>query len=149
MKAFVTAAKAAKTNKENEEDAISFTHDGRDVKFYQPSVGQQAVMMGMSGSDLNVSTASDFIALFFEMMDNDTQKYFKSRLLDREDSFELDGDGGMMDIYSWLAEQWSGKPTKPASGSRSSASKTGKGSTAPTRAKGSTSSRSRSTASSQ
>lgn len=154
MKAFVTAARAQKVE-ENEDEAIVFKHDEREVKFYQPSIGQQAIMMQLASSDMSpgnsgkTGPAADFIALFFEMMDTDTQKYFKSRLLDRHDTFDIDGEGGMLEIFEELMEEWSARPTKSASGSRASRSKTGKQSTAPTRAKASTSSRSRSTASSR
>jgi hypothetical protein len=148
MKEFITAAKDD-IGVVNEDEAITFKHDGREVTFYQPSTGQVAIMMAMSGRDMKGKEAGTFINLFFGMMEEDTARYFESRLMDRTDSFDLDSEGGIFDIWTELSEEWSARPTKEPADFQPPQRATGKRSTAPTRAKGSTSSRSRSTASSR
>lgn len=146
MKDFVTAAKDD-LGEVNEEDVISFKHDDREVVFFVPSVGQQAIMLSMGGRDMDTKSAGTFIHLFFEMMDGPTQRYFQSRLLDRMDPFDLDSDGGVFEIFENITKEWSGKATKRPSDYQKPQSTTGRASTGSTRAKGSTSSRSRSRAS--
>lgn len=151
MREFVTAA----AREEDDEDGkLIFTHDGEEVVFFRPSSGQMALMMSLgvgvtSKSKRGGESVARFIALFMELMDGDTQDYFESRLLDRRDTFDLDGEGGIFDIWEYLVEEWSARPTNEPSGSQPSRRATGKASTAPSRAKASTSSRSRSTASSR
>jgi hypothetical protein len=149
VKEFITAA-ADSIGNVDEEEAVKFLHDGREVKFYKPSSGQAAIMMTMGGREMNVAAAGTFIQLFLELMDEDTRRYFSSRLLDRNDPFSnLKGEGGLFDIWETLMEEWSARPTKQPSDFQPSRRATGRSSTGSTRAKGSTSSRSRSTASSR
>lgn len=129
------------------EDTLTFKHDGREVTFYKPSTGQAAIMLTMTSREMDAKNAGTFIQLFFELMEEETAKYFQSRLLDRKDSFDLDGPGGIVDIFENISEEWSGKDTKKPSDFQRSQRATGKASTAPSRAKASTSSRSRSRAS--
>lgn len=149
MKEFLTAAQDD-IGEVDENDVISFKHDGREVTFFVPSTGQQAIMLSMGGRDMGKGAAAgQFIHLFFEMMDEDTQRYFNTRLLDRQDTgFDLDTEGGVFDIFEYITEQWSGKAKKQPSDYQKSQSTTGRASTASTRAKASTSSRSRSRVSS-
>ena len=149
MKEFITAA-ADSIGNVDEEDVVEFLHDGRKVKFYKPSSGQAAIMMTMGGREMNVSAAGTFIQLFLELMDEDTRRYFSSRLLDRNDPFSnLKAEGGLFVIWEVLMEEWSARPTKQPSDFQPSRRATGRSSTASSRAKASTSSRSRSTASSR
>lgn len=148
MKEFITAARE-NLGEVNEDDIIAFKHDGREVVFFVPSTGQQAIMLAMGGRDMDKKTAGSFIHLFFEMMDHDTQRYFNTRLMDREDTgFDLDTDAGVFDIFEYLTEQWSGKAKKQPSDYLKPQSTTGRELTANTRVRASTSSRSRSTDSS-
>ena len=148
MKEFITAA-ADDLGEVNEDDIIQFKHDGREVTFYVPSTGQQAIMLSMARRDMDVKAAGTFISLFFEMMDDETQRYFQTRLMDREDKgFDLDTEGGIFDLFDYLKEQWSGKAKKQPRDYQKSQSTTGRASTGRTRARASTSSRTRSTASS-
>lgn len=148
MREFVTAA--TRGEKRDEEEPITFLHDGREVTFFKPSSGQFMLMssIGIGGSS-NPRSIGTFIALFMELMDEDTQGYFEGRLLDRHDTFDIDSEGGIFDIWEYLAEEWSARPTKEPSDYQPPQRATGKRSTAPSRAKGSTSSRSRSTAASR
>ena len=84
MKEFITAA-LDDLGEVDTEDEIVFLHDGREVTFYTPSTGQQAIMLAMGGRDMDTKAAGNFIHLFFEMMDAPTQRYFNTRLMDRED----------------------------------------------------------------
>lgn len=148
MKEFITAAQED-LGEVDENDVIEFKHDGRDVRFFVPSTGQQAIMLSMGGRDMDTRAAGTFISLFFEMADDESQRYFQTRLMDRDDrAFDLDTDGGIFDIFDYLTEQWSGKAKKQPSDYQKPQQETGRASTARTRAKASTSSRSRSRASS-
>ena len=144
MKEFITAAVEAA-----EDEEITFVHDGREVRFFVPSTGQQAMMLSMGGRDMDTKAAGMFIHLFFEMADDETQRYFQTRLLDREDTgFDLDTDGGIFDIFDYIASQWSPKASKQPADYQKSQSSTGTASKARSRAKASTSSTTRSRASS-
>jgi hypothetical protein len=148
MKEFVTAAKDG-IERRVEEKPISFLHDDTEVTFYEPSPGQAVLLLGMNPRTMDMRDARTFLALFFNLMDDDTRDYFEDRLMDRTDPFELDSEGGIADIFEYLSEEWSGKATKQPSDFQQSQSATGRASTASTRAKASTSSRSRSRASSR
>lgn len=148
MKEFITAA-AEDLGEVDEDDVIEFKHDGRKVRFFVPSTGQQAIMLSMGGRDMDPKAAGTFISLFFEMADHETQRYFQTRLMDRDDKgFDLDTEGGIFDIFEHITEQWSGKAKKQPADFQKSQSTTGPASTGRTRARASTSSRTRSRASS-
>jgi hypothetical protein len=147
MKEFVTAA-ADTLGEVDEESKITFRHDGRDITFFEPSTGQQAIMLAMGGRAMNTKTMGMFIQLFFEMAEDDTARYLQSRLLDRNDTFDIQGEGGMFDLFEALTEEWSARPTREPSDSPSPRRANGRASTGTTRAKASTSSGSRSRASS-
>lgn len=149
MKEFQTAARDS-IGEVDENDFVEMKHDGRVVKFFKPSPGQASIMLTMGGRDMDLHQTGVFISLFLELMDFDTRRYFESRLLDRNDPFsQLDCDGGIMDIWEELMKGWSARPTKQPSDYRPSRRSGGKTSTASSRAKASTSSRSRSTGSSR
>lgn len=150
MKEFYTAAKDT-IGEVSEEDLIVFKHDGTEVTFYQPSSGQLAIMSNiMQGSKTDPTLAGNFIQLFFAMMEEeDTLPYFRNRLMDRKDTFDIDTEGGMFEIFEELVGEWSARPTKQPSDYQPPRRATGSKSTASTRAKASTSSASRSRASSQ
>lgn len=148
MKEFITAAQED-LGEVDENDVIEFKHDKRNVRFFVPSTGQQAIMLSMGGRDMDTKAAGTFISLFFEMADGETQRYFQTRLLDRDDTaFDLDTEGGIFDIFDYLTEQWSGKAKKRPADYQKPQSETGRASTGRTRARASTSSTSRSRASS-
>jgi hypothetical protein len=147
MKEFVTAAKET-LGEVDEESKITFMHDGREITFFEPSTGQQAIMLSMGGRNMDVRAMGTFIQLFFEMADDDTARYLQGRLLDRNDTFDVTGDGGMFDLFEALTEEWSARPTRSQSDSPKPRRATGRASTGTARAKASTSSASRSRASS-
>lgn len=148
MQEFVTAVS------EDDEDldepqSVTFLHDGREVTFFKPSTGQLALMMSMGGREMDLKTAGNFIALFIEMADEESQRYFQTRLLTRPEPgqpvFDLASPGGVYDIFEKLGEHWGGKKSKQPSDYAKPQRATGRASTGTTRAKGSTRSRSRST----
>lgn len=143
MKEFVTAAKGRATER-NEDDAITFLHNGTEVKFYRPNDAQQAMMLAMGGRSMSLKAAGTFIHLFIELGDDDTQRYFQDIMLDATSGFDLKEEGGLFDIWEYLTEQWSGKASKQPSDYQPPRRKTGRSSTGSTRAKASTSSASRS-----
>jgi hypothetical protein len=147
MKEFLTAAKET-LGEVDEDSKITFKHDGRDITFFEPSTGQQAIMLSMGGRTMDVKTMGTFIQLFFEMADNDTARYLQSRLLDREDTFDVSGEGGIFDLFEAITEEWSARPTRGQSDSPSPRRATGRASTGSSRVKASTSSGSRSRVSS-
>jgi hypothetical protein len=147
MKEFLTAAKET-LGEVDEESQITFKHDGKDITFFEPSTGQQAIMLAMGGRTMDVKTMGTFIQLFFEMADNDTARYLQGRLLDRNDTFDVGGDGGIFDLFEAITEEWSARPTREQSDSPSPRRATGRASTGSSRVKASTSSGSRSRASS-
>lgn len=146
MKEFTTAVRS----EEDAEDdvSLSFLHDGREVHFYEPSAGQLAIMSTLSSNSKDREGIRTLISFFFSVMDEETRDYFYDRLMDRNDSFDIDTDGGVLDLFEYMMEEWSGKATKQPSDYRQPRSRTGTSSTAKSQAKGSTSSRSRSRASS-
>lgn len=146
MREFTTAAR--EHQEVDEESLITFMHDGQEVTFYEPDAGQLAIMSTLTSTNKTHEVASTIISFFFSVMDEDTSIYFRSRLLDRNDPFELDDEGGVMDIFEYLMEEWSGKASTQPQDYRPKQSTPGRSSTGTTRAKASTSSRSRSTASS-
>lgn len=144
MKEFIKAAQDEE-NDLDEGEATTFTHWGREVTFYQPASGQQLMMLAMGGRGMSKDSAGRFIQLFIELGDDETQQYFHDLMMDRKSGFDLSSEGGLFDIWESLMEEWSGKDSEKPSGSRNSPSGTGKGSTATTRRRASTSSTSRST----
>ena len=144
MKEFIKAAKDD-DNIVDDGEKTTFPHWGRDVTFYQPSDGQQLMMLAMGGRGMSKEAAGRFIQLFIELGDDDTQQYFHDLMMDRNSGFDLKSEGGLFDVWEALMEEWSGKDSEKPSASRNSPSATGKGSTAPSRRRASTSSVSRST----
>jgi hypothetical protein len=147
LKDFIAAAKDD-LGDVGEENPITFQHWGTEVTFFEPSDGQQAIMLAMGGRTMDKRAAGTFIQLFIELGDDDTQRYFQDLLMDRKSGFGLSTKGGIFDIWENLMEEWSGKATPPASESPKPRRATGRASTGTTRAKASTSSSSRGRASS-
>jgi hypothetical protein len=82
--------------------------------------------------------------LFWQLMEEDTARHLRRRLRDRKDPF---GVGDVMNILEWVIEEMTGRPTKPSSGSTALQPSTGARSTASSRPRASTRSRSRQTGS--
>lgn len=148
MREFVTAARDQM--EPDDSKVFEFTLDGREMRMYHPNTGQAAIMSTMIRGEVKADDASNFITLFFNLFDDDDRLYLQDRLMDRDDSFDLDSDGGMFDIFEALLEEvTASRPPASPTDYQSKRKPTGRGSTASTRAKASTSSTSRSRASSR
>jgi hypothetical protein len=148
VKEFVTAVKP-NAGKIDKTSVITMKHDGTEIRFYEPDAGSLGIMMMVAQQNMTAQNMGTFIEFIFNCMDEETQLYFRRRLMDIDDPFGFDGEGGMMEIFKALTEEWSARPTKQPSDFRPARRATGQGSTAPTRAKAPTSSRSRSAGSSR
>lgn len=149
MQEFITAAR---DEFEPEESGLHVVKlDGREIALREPGTGQAAVMSTFVRGDMTPEKVSTFITFFFNLLDTDEDRmHIEDRLLDRHDPFEIDSEGGMLDIFFWLLEEMSGKrpPVEPTD-YQPSRRATGQRSTATTRAKASTSSTSSTRASSR
>jgi len=148
MREFFTAAQENEVEVDPE-DVVTFKHDDREVTFYKPTAAQFAILSSASVNSSEFEAAGTYLALFFEMAEEDTARYFRSRLFDRNDPFDIDSEGGIQDIMMALIEEWSARPTKQPSDYQPPRSTTGKSSTATSSAKASTSSSTRRRASSR
>lgn len=149
MKEFVTAAKPT-IGKLDKTQVIKTTHDGTPVEFYEPDAGSIAVMAMIANQKMSPQNMGYFIEFIFNCMSPNTQTYFQRRLMDPDDhGFTLDSQGGLMDIFKALTEEWSARPTKKPSDFQPARRATGSASTAATPVKAKTSSSSRSRASSR
>lgn len=146
MREFHTAAQAKVAEEADDLTPITFKHDGTEVTFNPPTPAQYAVMMAANAGG-GVGSIGDFIAAMFEMMDDKTRRYFKGRLLRTDDPFDLTNEGGLMDVWQGLAEEWSARPTKQPSDFTPSRASGGRSSTVRRASKVKTSSTSRPTAS--
>lgn len=135
-KEFTTAARA-------EEDApqpLPFTLDGVDLTIFPPKSSQLALMTAATSEYAEDNEAvATFITTFFSLLDADSARHLRTRMFDRDDSFEIDD---VMKIMMWAAEQVAGRPTEPSPGSSPSRQISGRSSTAPARRKASQRSRS-------
>lgn len=147
MREFVTSA--LEDFRPEEQKEIVFTHDGREVVFYEPGSGQAALMLTFGRGSRDHEQVANFLAMFFELMDSETARYFQSRLMNPKDPFDVDTPGGIFDMWEALIEEWSARPTREPSDYQPPRKPTGRASTASTRAAASPSSPSRSRASSR
>lgn len=146
MKEFKTAAKKQVVSESGEKvdtrESMQFKHDDTVVTCYRPSESQVGLLVavqsgGVATDDEYVATIIDF---FQAQFDEDSARYFKRRLLDGKDDFELED---MNDILTWMLEEWAQRPTKPSSDSTLSPQSSGDGSTETSNSEASSSSSSR------
>lgn len=143
MKEFIKATTSEQDQKAAESEVITFMHWGREVRFYEPSDGQQLMMISMGGRNMSKDAASKFVQLVVALGDRDTQEYLNDLMFDRNSGFGLKVDGGLFDIWETIVEEWSGKDSEKPSGSAKSRSAAGRSSTGTSRRRASTSSASR------
>jgi len=125
MREFKTAVDDKQTDPE--EEGTEFAVDGVLCTAYRPKDGQLAMLMASTGRH---TTSSEQIAgvinFFVNVLDDDSQQYIVGRLLDRTDKFGIDE---VQEIMEWLIEEWSARPTKSPSDSRTSRQTGGRKST--------------------
>jgi hypothetical protein len=141
MQEFITAVRE---HDEGEEDLYEFKVDDREM-FARPMSAGQLAMLSAMRPNLSVQTMGRMLNTFLNVFEEEDAIYFEDRLLDRNDDFELDN---FMEIVNGYITYFSGKGSKQPSDFQQSAKSSGRASTARSRAKGSTSSASRSRASS-
>jgi hypothetical protein len=129
-------------NDDEEEELLPFKIQGDDTQLYAmtPTEADIALVAGaMSQYAEDGEKAVAILDLFWSLMDPPTARHLRRRLRDRSDRFQL---ADVMNVLEWIVEERTGRPTKPSSGSTASQPSTGARSTANSRRKASTRSRS-------
>lgn len=112
MKEFSTAIRDAV---EDPEAPMEFKIDGQVVKAFRPTDGQIAMLMAALGRHTTESTKiAGVIDFFVYTLDDESYNYVVNRLLSRDDQLQLDQ---IQEVIEWMIEEWSGRPTQPASAS--------------------------------
>ena len=112
MKEFSTAIRDAV---EDSEAPMEFKIDGHVVRAFRPTDGQIAMLMAALGRHTSESTkVAGVIDFFVYTLDDESYNYVTNRLLSRDDALEMDQ---IQEVIEWMIEEWSGRPTQPASGS--------------------------------
>lgn len=135
MKEFQTAVKAAVAEEEDFGFDLEFIIDkgveGRERKIvaHKPSDGQMTVLMAFVGDDLrsNAESVSAALTFFNSVLEIEDARYIRRRLLNMNDPF---GANEVIDILTYLMEEWSGKSGTSQGGSRASRRQNGRSSTA-------------------
>jgi len=88
-------------------EEIVFEHDGRQVTARPPTAAQYALFQAAYQSiDGDVAQVADVVNFFFVLFSGSDFDYFKERLFDPDDSFDLGGEGGMASIIVTLLGVW-------------------------------------------
>lgn len=128
IKQFRTAAKAQVDNEEATGEPLEVDIDGRAVTLLPPTAGQLG--LALTGNSDMASTPENIassINLFFGILEDHDAKFFRRRLFDRADPFDIDQIAA---ILEYAMEEWYGRPTKQPSDFLPSQHSTGKKSTA-------------------
>lgn len=129
MKAFTTAAKAANHERELPiGPPVEFEYDDRKCTANAPTGPQLAVFLAAFSDTAEAQVSvTDTINFFHGRFAREDASYFKKRLLDPNDAFEFEE---IVEIITYLLEEWSGRPTGSPSASAPSRTATGRRSTA-------------------
>jgi hypothetical protein len=129
MKSFSTAAKATAHEKELPiQPDITFEHDGRTVTAHAPTGAQFALFLAIYGESApEASQVFDTLNFFASRFDRGDSAYFKRRIADPDDPFDMED---LVEVLTWLVQEWSGRPTMSPSDSLQLPTPTGNGSTA-------------------
>ena len=128
MREFVTAAE--KSEEPDGEEPIVFLVDGHEMRAYKPTEGQFALlMMAMGRHASNTEQFAGVVDFFFNVLDDESQQYFSSRMMSREEVIPLEK---IVEIMEFLTEEWGGRPFQRPSASTSSRRTGGRKSTART-----------------
>lgn len=130
MREFVTAVNEA-YEPDDADKGEKLVLDGRELTYYKPVEGQYMVFMASTGRHASQNdTVAAVVNFFVELFDKDSQSYLVARLLDRDDPFGIEQINEMLDA---MAEDWTGRPTKPSTASSRSQRNGGRKSTPSTR----------------
>lgn len=110
-KNFTLAAQAAIDP--DEERQMPFQMEGDDTQLYayEPSEGQLLILLGAIGSDTRTDAerAAEVLDVFWSVLQEDTGKHLRARLMDRHDVFGL---GDIVHIIEWIVEEAAAHPTQ-------------------------------------
>ena len=128
MKAFSTAGKHTSDDGFEGAEPLQFEVDGISFTAYPPTSAQFALFMASQASNRTMADQLAAVIDFFDgMLEEESQRLFRDRLLDRDDPFDF---VMVQDIMEWLIEEWSANPTQSQPDSVSSPPTTGRRSTA-------------------
>lgn len=117
VKEFITAVKDDEADLEKD-DFIEFKLDGRTMKAYTPTSGQlimiNATLAGRGQT--NEQRFATMLNFLFSSMDPEDCDHIESRLMTRVPSRRLEMEQ-LEDIFSFLMEEWFGRPSQPSSDS--------------------------------
>lgn len=127
----------------NEDEAYHYTIDGKPLVIYPPSAAQMTLLLAATlnadEDEPDPQAIATIISAFIGMLDDRSARMVRRRLLDPNDPFELDN---IVEIVEALTEDVVGRPTESPADSLPSRPATGTSSTASSRRQGSTRSRS-------
>jgi len=107
---------------------VDFTLDGKTYTAFPPTPGQIGMLMQAQADSREMTEKIASIIDFLDgILEEDGQKEFRRRLLDRDDPFDFDT---VSEIVEGLIEEWSDHPTQPSSASSTSRKNGGTKSTA-------------------
>jgi hypothetical protein len=128
VREFVTAAE--KVDETEEEADLIFSLDGQEMRAYQPTDGQFALlMMAMGKHASNTDQAAGVIDFFINVLDKPSRQYVMDRMASRDNRIPI---ADVIEILEWFIEEWGGRPTQSPSASTSSRRSGGRKSTART-----------------
>lgn len=145
MKEFITAVAAKESDDPDgwlEFPIVEQDEKGNRVKTVKcrakrPTSGQVAYLSMTTHKRQSFETqVSGIINFVMAIMDDETAAYLSDRLLDHNDSFEIEQ---IQEIIEYLVEEWAARPTEQSSGSSESPDTSGPSSTATEKTTSSTS----------
>lgn len=109
---FITQARA---EDEPEDVGVEFAVDGVMCTAYHPGDGQLAYLLATTSRHSSTQEqVAGLINFFVAVLDDESREHLVARLLDRRDEF---GVKEVQDIFEFLTETWTARPTKSLSGS--------------------------------
>jgi hypothetical protein len=133
IKSFTTAVDSVPESAFEDAEPLEFDLDGETFTAYPPTGGQLALVMASVGKHSQaVERVVAIIDFFDSLLDDEGQARIRERLMDRDDSFDLENVEAILD---YLVKEWSARPTKRPSDYQQSRSRTTKSSTAKPRSR--------------
>lgn len=115
------------TDKGTRDDDILVKILDRKVALESPGSGQIGyIAMTAAGASNDLVQLGEVINFLVSLMDDEDGRYVKGLLLDRHSGFEGED---MVELAQHIVKEWSGRPTKPSSGSSARRRTNGAGST--------------------
>lgn len=142
IRSFGDAVKAAERAEEDNEPPLVIDILGREIELEYPGSGQVIYMTAaLASTEGDITQVGEVVQFLYHLVTDEDAAYIKGKLLDRKSGF--DGDT-VIELIEYITEEWSSRPTRNASGSSQSRSRTGASSTGGARRRASTPSTSRS-----